>query len=290
MTNRPLLFSQREGYLEIPEPLRLEELPKEVRLEIELCLIKAIELYQQEERFGFSLKRQSANWHEIMRDIWVQVLGEPVSYFQGLHHVQSGLMNTFHNGEFFDVFDIIEELVNRSVSEQPKFCEDLKEVFGRRRMAYSLVGSDSCGFAIIPTTNDLEVLTVKTTFDLLSIKAPLFDDVIKHLLGSGRLLREGKDGKSIGESSSAIESVLRILTSLDKEHNLVAKEYFKIVTIHPIIKQLIEKPYQFASDISDGRHSAKQGGYVADNFDSQYIFTICCSTVQYLINKQKLKN
>ncbi len=289
MTNRKLSFSQREGYSQIPEALQFEELSQSSRYEFELCLTKALELYQHEERFAIGREKQAANWEEIMRDIWVQFLCEPLSLYQGMYQVREGLVRILHFGEFYEVCDIIEELTTRTAHSQPKFYTDLKEVFERKRVAYRLVGSDSIGFVVVPTTNEFEVLTINAIFDLLSIKSPRFDLVLKHLMNAGRLLREGKDSKSIGESSSAVEVAFRILTGCDKEHNTVAEKYFKSTQIHPILKEHIVTPYRFASDISDGRHGAKQTGHNADRFDAQYIFTNCCSSIQYLINKQNLK-
>ena len=191
-------------------------------------------------------------------------------------------------GEFYQVFDVIEELVKRTASDQPRFYEDLKAAFERRKVAYRLIGSDSFGFAIIPTTNEFEVLTVDTTFDLLSFKADRFDSVSKHLIYAGQLLRKGEYSKSISESSSAVEATLRILRGSDAEYKVVAKKYCESKKIHPAIKTHIEKLYQFASDISDGRHSQKQAGYNADQFDAQYMFSNCCSTIQYFIISKAL--
>jgi hypothetical protein len=278
-------FSQREGYLPVPEALQLEELPRTFRLEIELCLTKAIELYQHEERFAIG-KKKAARWEIILRDLWVQFLNQPLSQYLGMYQVQEGLIRIVHHGEFYEVFDVIEELINRTMDDQPQFYKDVKTVFERRRLAYRLVGSNSIGYVIVPTMNEHEVVTANTTFDLLSLKAGSFDSVLKHLMNAGQLLREGKDSKSISESTSAVESTFRILVGNNKEHNVVAEEYFKSANLHPVIKKHIGMPYQFASDISDGRHSTKEAGYNADQFDAQYIFTICCSIIQYLINKK----
>jgi len=71
--------------------------------------------------------------------------------------------------------------------------------------------------------------------------------------------------------------------------HISSKESLKLLLLHPIIKNRIDVPYQFASDIYDGRHAAKRAGYNADSFDAQYIFTYCCFDIQYLINKHNAK-
>jgi hypothetical protein len=289
MTKQQLPFSQREGYREIPEPLRLEKLSDAFRRDVELGLVKAVELYHQEIRMASSQRKQIADWEEVMRDVWVQFLGQPLLSFQGMHHVQMVITNIIHRGEFYEVFDVIEELVDRTAKDQPQFYKEIKKIFERTRVAYRLVGSEEVDFAVVPTINEFEASTVKATFDLLSVKGSRFVPVLKHLTHAGRLLRDGKDGKSIGEASSAVEVAFRVLTDSDKEHNTVADEYFRTVNLHPIIKKMIVIPHQFASDISDGRHGTKQAGYVSDRFDAQYIFITCCATIQYLVNKREVR-
>lgn len=130
---------------------------------------------------------------------------------------------------------------------------------------------------------------ILSSFDYLTLRAPKFDLVLKHLLKAAQFLRDGNDSKSIGESSSALEAYFRILANSDKEYSVVSKESLKSIPLHPIIKSRFDVHYHFASDISDGRHAAKQAGYNADRFDAQYIFTHCCFDIQYLINKQNVK-
>ncbi len=285
MTNHKLPFSQREKYRPLQKALQLEELTQEFRSEIELCLTKALELFQDEKHLP-SRNKQTANWEVILRDIWVQFLSNPLLGYIDMFQVEEYLIRIIRCGVFYQVFDVVEELVKRTASDQPRFYKDLEAVFKRRKVAYRLVGSDSLGFAIIPTTNEFEVLTVDTTFDLLSFKADRFDSVSKHLIYAGQLLKKGEYSKSISESSSAVEATLRILTISDKGYSTVSKEYCGSIKIHPALNTHIEKLYQFASDISDGRHSKKQAGYNADQFDAQYMFSNCCSTIQYFINKQ----
>lgn len=192
MTKQQLPFSQREGYREIPEPLRSEELSEAFRRNIKLGLVKAVELYHQEIRVASSQRKQIADWEEIMRDIWVQFLSQPLLSFQGMHHVKMVITNIIHMGQFYEVFDVIEELVDRTAKDQPQFYKEIKNIFERTRVAYRLVGSEEVGFAVVPTVNELKASTIKTTFDLLSIKGSRFVPVLKHLTHAGRLLRDGK--------------------------------------------------------------------------------------------------
>lgn len=280
-----LSFSQAQGYVPIPDSLKLEELPISVRQEFELCIVKAFQLYH-----SYSRNKKVANWWKILRELQVQFFNQaPLTY---PHIDENYLQNWIRYKEFNLVFDLIEELVNRTAHDQPSFYADVKSVFERRKLAYRLIGSLATGFSIIPTTNELEVLEVNNTFKLLSLQSPQFDAVIKHFMRAGKFLTEGEYGKSISESSSAVEATLRILVNEDKEYNTVFKKFLKSIKLHPLfekqIKQLIDFPFLFASDISDGRHASKQEGYEADQFDAQIIFTDCCGIVQYLINKQVL--
>lgn len=285
MTNNHLSFSQAQGYLPIPDSLKLEELPRQVRQEFVLCVIKAFELEE-----SWSKNKKVANWRKVLRDVWVEFLDQdPLSSYD---MDKNYLINWILQKDFNLVFDLLTELINRTAESQPTFYADIKAVFARRRLAYRLIGSISTGFSIVPTTNDLEVLQVTNTFELLSLKSPQFDPVIRHFMRAGKFLTDREYGKSISESSSTIEATLRILVNKDKEYSEVIKTYLKSINLHPIfekaIKQVIDKPFLIASDISDGRHSAKQEGYEADQFDAQLIFTECCAIVQYLINKQNV--
>ena len=286
MATRKLSFSQREGHQPIPEQYQLEELPREFRHEVELCLIKALEI-SPKTLFTKGMNKSVVDWEEIMRDMWVQFRNQsPATYLIGRGH--ENLINIIRSSVFHEVLDLIEELANRTAKDYSQFCQSLCEVFEHRNVAYRLIGSASIGFTIVPTTNKLEVQAVTGAFDLLSINAPQFDNVLKHITSAGQLLREGEYGKSISESSSAIEAALRILTQQDKDIYEVSKEYATRVGMHKIMRDRIEKIHHFASDISGGRHSRKQEGYTADRADAQEIFTASCSTIQYLINKQKL--
>lgn len=251
MTNDGLSFSQAQGYLPIPDSLKLEELPIPVRQEFELCIIKAFDLYN-----SCSRNKKVANWREILRDLWVEFLGKnALSY----HYMDQNYLRIWILQEDFNrVFDLLLELVKRTANTQPSFYADIKAVFERRKLAYRLIGSVSTGFSIIPTTNELEVLEVNNTFQLLSLKSLQFDFVIKHFMCAGKLLTEGEYGKSVHESASAVEALLRILKNSNKAHPEVLQNYWKSIKLHGVyeklIKQIINTPYQFASDISGGRH------------------------------------
>lgn len=282
-----LSFSQAHGYLPIPDSLKLEELPIQVRQEFEYCIVKAFKLF-----YSYSRNKKIAKWNEILLDLQVQFFDKRYLAYPVIN--QEYLQQWILYKDFNLVFDLIQELVNRTANDQPSFYTDIKEVFERRKLAYRLIGSVATGFCIIPTTNELEVLEVSNTFELLSLQSPRFDAVMKHFMRAGKLLTDGEFGKSISESSSAIEATLRLLVNKDKEYSEAVKKYLKSIKLHPLfekkIKAIIDIPFLFASDISDGRHASKQYGYEADQFDAQIIFTDCCAIVQYLINKQAVDN
>lgn len=280
------LFSEREGYTPLQEPLQLESIPRAFRLELELCLMKALEAFNENKR-GYT-KVQTADWDVLLRDLWVQYFEEPLEHISSgmTYPVEQRIIQIIKHGDFIEVFNLIEELLNRIADQQPHFYKDLQEVFLRKKMAYRLVSVGSSRYAIVPATNEHEALTVTETFDLLSLKGKAFEAVSTHFANAGNKIIDKDYGKSIDESSSAIEATLRILTKCDKEQNAVAEIFAKSIGMHKLFQKQISIPHQIASDISGGRHSTKQEGYVADQYDAQYIFAISCSTVQYLINKQ----
>lgn len=77
MTNDHLSFSQEQGYLPIPDSLKLEELPRQVRQEFVLCVIKAFGLEK-----SYARNKKVANLRKVLCDVWVEFLDQdPLSSY-----------------------------------------------------------------------------------------------------------------------------------------------------------------------------------------------------------------
>ena len=280
--DRTLTFSQREGYEEVPGPLRLEELTDTARIEIWNLFYEFLsrELYVADS----TLIRDSGWWH-ILRDVHAYDYSQPLDQWRPDSAVVD-LRDLILRQPFNLVFDHIEHIM-RHVGCPPSFVRAMKHRFERSQLAY-----------IVDIVHPATILPAATLeegaaleWNLNDLRTARLGGASVHLRNAAKHINDGNWAGSVRESIHAVESVARqldpayenkslgdVLTSLEKNG----------VLQHKLLKQALSKLYGFASGEPGIRHSLTDKAEASVTEDEAVLMLgVCASSASYLWRKHK---
>lgn len=251
---RNLTFSQAQGYEEIPGPLKLEELPKEARIQIWNVFFTFIEssLENTASRPGRQHFVVGGIWEEIFKSIYIHIYHLPLDEWEpSFEIIKIDLRDYIETQPFNKVFDLIQFVMRRP--ECPfDFIGDMKETFAISQLAHAIdIGPPP---TILPAVTQEEGNALLES--LQTLREAGLSGGEEHLRKSALCINQGDWAGSIRESIHAVESVARIidpqasqtlgpaLTSIEKQG-----------TLHPTLKNAFNKLYGYTSNEQGIRHA-----------------------------------
>ena len=280
---RALTFSQTQGYEEIPGPLKLEELPREARVQIwntyYESLVECCSFFEESDH----LEYVGGVWAEILRSKHLQhdilplddLRYDYVDMGDGLRHCIEAL-------PFNKVFDLIQFILRHS-SCPPDLAAMMKGVFSRCGLAYTIDAGEPP--TIVPAVTPEEGTAVVEALHTLR-KAGL-GGAASHLRNASECINARDWAGSVRESIHAVESVARQLDP-DASRTLgpALASIEKHGTLHPALKDAFNKLYGYTSDEQGVRHALlDRPDHNVGMDEALFMLSACASFASYLWRK-----
>ena len=279
---RKLSFSQAQDYEELPQPLKLEELPRKARTHIWNALYASI---------SSSVEFDEIRWARTVGGVWEKVLFEiyswhdhrPIDKWDNSFDVHSrNLRESIETQPFNRVFDLIQFILRHPLCPR-ELISELKEVFAYCGLAYTIDEEDPP--TIFPAATEAEGKSVVESLGTLR-RAGLHASET-HLRKASDCIN-GKDwAGSIRESIHAVESVARRLdpkASATLVPALASLE--KVNALHPALKEALSKLYGYTSDEQGIRHALLDRSNADVGMDEAvFMLSACASFASYLWRK-----
>ena len=187
------------------------------------------------------------------------------------------LREHFFAGEWNEVFDLIEFIIEHWPHNAENLCTHLNNVLTEENSAYRLVGRQ-----FIEITNDSEITEVDAAAQTG------LDGVSAHIAAAVKFLSDRKNPNyrnSVKESISAVESLFKVLTknqSATLSDGL--KEMKKTNEIHPSLLSGFEKIYAYTSDQGGIRHAIFDTDKTSHS-DAKFMLVSCSAFINYVVGK-----
>ncbi|UVI36680.1 AbiJ-NTD4 domain-containing protein [Brevibacterium spongiae] len=221
---------------------------------------------------------------ELAASIWVNIFSKPRDEQSSTRQVWVLVKERILTGEWFVVLDMVESFVrqlNRVRSgELSGAAEAAIDEFNHRFERF-LVGYRFIEQRIVPVDGDVEVAAIASATEL----SREFSGARRHLERAGELLADRKNpdySNSVKESISAVESIVKIITSKSTLGSGLKQLKAKGVEIHPALESSWAKMYGWTSDAEGVRHAAIERSEV-DQPLAKYMLVACSAFVAYLI-------
>ena len=201
---RPMSFSERYGYRQLPEPMKLEELSEELRVD----LWNAIDEWLDAQERGtpameYCFVNESRNF---VRRVMGSYRGRPRDEVSTVvTTVKSDFREVVLSHEFNRVLDFIEILINDQHIHHIRKVE-VAQIFERHSAPYWLY-QNKASFQFFPRSNPAQGEASAKSIETLHQQGML--GATEHLRKASENIRSHKWGDSIRESIHAVESVAR---------------------------------------------------------------------------------
>lgn len=274
-----MTFSQAEGLVPLPEPLKLGELSQEARA----LLWKIIhdDLRSSSGHVKYQGTRIMGRWKNILYYDHVFVSHLPADDFTvDYSYHKDRLKKLILHGAFNEIFDFLQHVMRH------KDCLELiprgiKWVFDTAQVAYTV---DIDTGTIIAAVTQEEGVAIKQALRTSSDAG--LDGAKSHLVAAGKELNAGNYAGCVRESISAVESVAKRLTNKnDATLSPALTALSPHVAIHKDMLTGFMKLYHYSSDEKGIRHALLSGTAKVDREDAVFMLGACASFVTYLIGK-----
>ena len=287
-----LPFSQRYGYAPVVQQLALEEIPTPFKEELKALLDWAIPDYGDE--------IIDISCTDMFKDIFINICGGSYQDYYVNNDdcsLKKSFVNKFlfrfiDNCEFFNLFDLLEELMKNPEHFETHDPDDenndiefeLKKLFKKHHLAYTIYNGK-----IKPISNEFEGKTYVAAVDETKDTGQL--GAHSHLLKAGEQINHQKWADSVRESISAVEAICRQIVGENATLGSALNEIEKNYPLHPAFKKALSALYGFTSDENGIRHSLLDKSSAAvDEADALFMLGACASFVSYLLSRTRLKD
>jgi len=272
-----MTFSQRMGYEPISKIIQTTDMSKELRNGLWNAL------YVGCFNFGnFPTPAATARMDRIAFSFYSRFLREPgderpsfaTSQLEDIH-------DRFFEIAWYKVYDFIEWMLNGPFSTV-ELAESINIVLSRELSGFRFIEGN-----VAPIINQEEIASIQSAVD-----QGVFSGASNHLRQALTHLsnKENPDFRnSIKESISAVESVMRELTGLEKSTLSDSfRKFEKSYKIHPALKEGLLKLYGYASDEDGVRHAMVDDPNL-EKEDATFFLVTCSAFVNYFVNKYAVK-
>ena len=304
---RNFTFSQAQRYEEIPGPLKLEELPKEARIQIWNVFVESLDQSIDRDLMGYP--HLINPWRNIMTAVHGHYFGLPLDKWsmrlqqnnyqfrqtrfddtprggegQYISYVASELNSYIEKQTFNKVFDLI-QFVMRHPECPAEFINTMQRAFAFSRLAYVIDKSSLP--TVLPAVTCEEGVALLKSLDTLR-EAGLSGSA-EHLRKASEYINQGDWAGSIRESIHAVESVARIIDpQASQTLGPALSSIERQGSLHPALKNAFSALYGYTSNEQGIRHALLNGDG-ADVGKDEAIFMIgaCASFASYLWRKHQ---
>ena len=273
-----LTFSQAQGYEELPQPLRLEELSYEARVGIWNALYSHV---IDTRRLGVYIGQP---WTSILTHLHTDHLLMPLDDLSLTTDsiTQSYKSMILNESTFNELFDLLQEIL-RHYACPDSFVERVASVFRRSRLAYVIDTSDP--ISIIPAITEEEGQVIIASIHQL--QADGLAGAAAHLREASQSINQSNWSGSIRESIHAVESVARLLDPQASKSLGPALASLELQgDLHPALKGAFSKLYGYTSDEEGIRHALLESDQAKPGIDEAvFMLGSCAAFASYLARK-----
>lgn len=267
-----LTFSQRYGYTSLPNPMIVEEISDDLRREIYNVVYRYCDSYHVDEYSKY-----------VIAKILKKPEDEMSSFFSNqAKHFKAVILG----GKFFLVLDLLEELINDRVFEEP-FLKKFEDLFDQYAAAYWLDTSQK-PYHFFPRASKEQGDATQEAIE--TIRAGGLDGSATHLHQAAEHINVGQYADSIVDSIHAVESVARTIAPSNSKSLGPALDSLENSGLlkHPALKEAFKKLYGYTSDEQGIRHALLTNDAPDVGRDEAvFMFGACASFAAYLVNKQR---
>lgn len=284
-----LNFSQREGKIPPPEPMRLEYIPWRFRqvvwksIEEEISRLTDYTSDPDNPDYHYLV----SDFHEITDSYHFDILEKPHDEIRyGLQENSEFVRSTIWNGTYHEVLTLIEYIL-RDERCSENLYKNLVNAFDTTPIAYFI--ADDGGLPTIMPRPSREAGEA-TQQAIETIHEGGMDGAAAHLRQAVEHINAQQYADSIADSISAVESVARMI---DPEENgtlgpaLDSLERVELLR-HRALKDAFKKLYGYTSDEPGIRHALLDKDSPDVGLDeAMFMFGACASFAAYLVSKHR---
>ena len=288
-----LTFSQRVGKSPLPEPMRLEYLPRRFRILLWQYFDEAIEHSNRGPSIGnYSDPYTRSDIRKVIHKYFIDVRHQP---HDGMEHTISDhkefLRPLLLHGEYHEVLTLIEYVLENTNNNHHPIIR-------------TLVGKLLLGFKLVNIAYTVQIIqklpTIVPRINLESGEATTcaIETVEKggpegaktHLNESVENINAQRYADSVRDSIHAVESVARTIdprasTKLGPALTSLSKAG---VLKHSVLKEALEKLYGYTNSEEGIRHPLlEEGAADVDLDDALFMFSACAAFSAYLLNRHQ---
>lgn len=279
-------FSQRYGYVPLPDPMQMEKLSDDLRIEIwnairEILLsIRNHAVYEYHGEYYFA-EESSQFIERVLGRVLIIAEDEIDTTYD---EVFSQFKTLILEGSFNKVLDLVEIMANDSDYVKEEIVNRISKSFERCATAYYLDMS-RYPYQFFPRSNEAQGEAMQKA--IKTIRDGGMKGAETHLRQAAEHINAQQFADSISDSIHAVESVARRIDPKSKTLGPALNSLEKADLIkHPALKEAFSKLYGYTSDEQGIRHSlTDKNSPDVDLDEAMFMFGACASFAAYLVNK-----
>ena len=279
---RNLTFSQANGYEELPQPLKLEEISSGARARLWSLLYAFVGRESRITRTGY--RRVAGSWRAILCFLHVEHYGRALDEFDDyLDKFVKIYKSTFMRIRFNQLFDLLLAIMRHPACPE-EFIWKIADLFKESRLAYVVDVGPPPTIYPAATREEGEAILQATA----ELGAAGLAGAVNHLRRAADCISQGDSPGAVRESIHAVESTARSFDPKAKTLDPALRSLEEAVGLHPALKQAFSKLYGFTSDEQGIRHALIDSPQ-ADVGQDEAVFMLgaCASFSSYLARKHR---
>lgn len=281
---RALTFSQAQGYEDLPQALRLEEVSSSARRHIWNLLYVCVKREDNHVKIsGTAVYEPKNQWTDIFYFLHTRFLNRFADDFHSGNSSQ--LRNAMEykgvilGAKFNRVFDLLQSIM-RQPSCPADFIEDAADIFRREGLAYVIDAEDPP--TIFPAVTEVEAEAISGA--LRELQAASLEGAVEHLRQAAECFNQADWSGAIRESIHSVESIARLLDpGAAKTLGPALESLEQQGRLHPALKQGFSNLYGYTSDEQGIRHALiDEPESPAGRDEALFMLGACASFASYL--------
>lgn len=273
-----LTFSQRIGMSPVSEvKVQTESMDERLRT----FLWNAFYLFVYKDYYSAFFKYGEADRRDYL--LWIDVFAGRIDEQPGGKHIQETIKWIFQKGEWFYVYDFIDEFYKKVIRvictdfHEDIYVSDINEALEKGNSGYRFISG-----IFSPITSQTEISEIEAAANDDQYSGASF-----HISEALRMLSDKQNPdyrNSIKESISAVESVAKTITGKPNA-NLgdALKELERNKNMHSGLRKGFDGLYGYTNDKENGiRHAYLDDKTEITIADAQYFLVSCSAFVNYL--------
>lgn len=287
-----LTFAQRERKAPLPEPMKLEHVPRKFKQLVWLAIEQAIDSQSiiQKQHYKFWNHSMERILFDYRHDVQGLLADDArLKSYDGPDRDKKWVKELLNDSEYHDVLSFVEFIIRHELCPEI-LCDDIKSAFEQVSMAYYI--QDVNGLpTIIPRFSDKFGEAIQQAIE--TIGEAEMEGAATHLSEAAKHINNQQFSDSIADSVHAVESVARLISP--KKANTLRPALDSLesagVIKHRVLKNAFSKLYDYTSDEQGIRHALLNKDSPEVGLDeAMFMFGACASFAAYLVNKhQQLK-